>query len=75
MLQWRLFFIEGACNSLAGSLRLREAIMNAIPVSLRHAISVGLAFFIAMIGLKNAGFLLPMSQLWLRLVTFSNQRL
>ena len=34
---------------------LREAIMDAIPVVLRHAISVGLGLFIAMIGLCDAG--------------------
>ena len=36
-------------------LRVREAIVNAIPASLKASISVGIGFFIALIGLKNAG--------------------
>jgi len=32
---------------------LREAIMNAIPASLRHAIGIGIGLFIAFIGLKG----------------------
>jgi AGZA family xanthine/uracil permease-like MFS transporter len=34
---------------------LRQAIMDSIPLSLRHAISVGIGLFVAMIGLANAG--------------------
>ncbi len=34
---------------------LREAIMDAVPVSLRHAIAVGLGIFIALLGLINGG--------------------
>ena len=52
-----VIFIEGLAILLLVLCGLREAIMNAIPVSLRHAISVGLGLFIAMIGLKNAGIL------------------
>ena len=52
-----VIFIEGLAILLLVLCGLREAIMNAIPVSLRHALSVGLGLFIAMIGLKNAGIL------------------
>ena len=52
-----VIFIEGLAILLLVLCGLREAIMNAIPVSLRHAISVGLGLFIARIGLKNAGIL------------------
>lgn len=48
-------FIEGVAILLLVLCGLREAIMDAIPVSLRHAISVGLGLFIAMIGLKDGG--------------------
>ncbi len=48
-----VIFLEGAAILLLVLCGLREAIMDAIPVSLRHAISVGLGLFIAMIGLKN----------------------
>jgi AGZA family xanthine/uracil permease-like MFS transporter len=35
---------------------LRERIMNAIPMALKHAITIGIGLFITMIGLVNAGF-------------------
>ena len=50
-----VIFIEGVAILILVLCGLREAIMDAIPVSLRHAISVGLALFIAMIGLADAG--------------------
>ncbi|WP_421617178.1 NCS2 family permease [Brevibacillus sp. TJ4] len=34
---------------------IREAIVNAIPQSLKYAVSAGIGLFIAFIGLKNAG--------------------
>ncbi len=34
---------------------LRERIINAIPVALKHAVAAGIGFFIAFIGLQNAG--------------------
>ena len=48
-------FISGACFFVLTLLRVREAIVNAIPASLKASISVGIGFFIALIGLKNAG--------------------
>ncbi len=50
-----IIFIEGIAILLLVLCGLREAIMDAIPVSLRHGISIGLGLFIAMIGLKNGG--------------------
>ncbi|HET8586448.1 MAG TPA: NCS2 family permease [Candidatus Limnocylindria bacterium] len=38
---------------------LRQAIMDAIPMDLKHAISVGIGLFIAFIGLVDAGFVTP----------------
>lgn len=35
---------------------LRETIMNAIPLALKHGITIGIGAFIALIGLYNAGF-------------------
>lgn len=35
---------------------LREIVMNAIPLALKHGITIGIGMFIAMIGLVNAGF-------------------
>lgn len=48
-------FVEGVAILLLVLCGLREAIMDAIPIPLRHAISVGLGLFIAMIGLKDGG--------------------
>ena len=50
-----VIFIEGVAILILVLCGLREAIMDAIPVPLRHAISVGLGLFIAMIGLKDGG--------------------
>ena len=50
-----VIFVEGVAILILVLCGLREAIMDAIPVSLRHAISVGLGLFIAMIGLADAG--------------------
>jgi AGZA family xanthine/uracil permease-like MFS transporter len=50
-----VIFVEGAVILLLVVCGLREAIMEAIPVALRHAISVGLGIFIAMIGLHDGG--------------------
>src|SRR4030095_971817 len=38
-------------------LPIREAIVNAIPRSLKMAISAGIGFFLAIIGMKSAGFI------------------
>lgn len=35
---------------------LREMIMNAIPLALKHGITMGIGLFIALIGLYKAGF-------------------
>ncbi|WP_446042123.1 NCS2 family permease, partial [Streptomyces sp. SID1121] len=35
---------------------LREMIMNAIPLALKHAITIGIGMFVALIGLVKAGF-------------------
>lgn len=48
-------FISGLLFILISLFRLREAIVNAIPRSLKFAISVGIGLFLAIIGLKNAG--------------------
>ncbi len=47
--------IEGLIFIILTLTNLREAIVNAIPMSLRNAIGAGIGFFIAFIGLKSAG--------------------
>ena len=48
-------FIEGLIFIVLTLTSLREAIVNAIPVSLKNAIGAGIGLFIAFIGLQNAG--------------------
>lgn len=56
---WRVamavILLEGVVITALVLCGLREAIMDAVPVSLRHAIAVGLGFFIALLGLINGG--------------------
>ena len=47
--------IEGFIFILLTVTNLREAIVNAIPTSLKNAIGAGIGLFIAFIGLQNAG--------------------
>ena len=47
--------IEGVVFILLTLTNVREAIVNAIPLSLRNAIGVGIGLFIAFIGLSSAG--------------------
>ena len=46
---------EGVIFILLTIFKVREAIVNAIPLNLRYSISVGIGLFIAYIGLKNGG--------------------
>lgn len=48
-------FFEGVVFILLTFFRVREAIVNAIPLNLRYSISVGIGLFIAYIGMKNGG--------------------
>jgi len=47
--------IEGLLFILLTVSKMREAIVNAIPLNLRYAIGGGIGLFIAFIGLQNAG--------------------
>ncbi len=48
-------FIEGIIFILLTFFKVREAIINSIPMNLKHAISVGIGLYIALIGFSNAG--------------------
>ena len=47
-------FVEGLIFIVMSLTNVREAILNAIPMNLKHAVSVGIGLFIAFIGLQNA---------------------
>lgn len=48
-------FIEGLIFVVLSLTNVREAIFNAIPLTLKRGVSVGIGLFIAFIGLQNAG--------------------
>lgn len=48
-------FLEGLIFILLSFVNAREAIVNAIPMNLKNAVSVGIGLFIAFIGLQGAG--------------------
>ncbi len=58
---WRtalgIVFLSGAAFFGVSLLKVREKIIDAIPRSLKNGIAVGIGFFIAMLGLKDAGFI------------------
>ena len=48
-------FIEGLLFIVLSLTNVREAIFNAIPLTLKKGVSVGIGLFIAFIGLQNSG--------------------
>ena len=52
-------FLEGVAITILVLTGFREAIMNAIPLALKQAISVGIGLFILFIGLVSGGFVKP----------------
>ncbi|MGC9355156.1 MAG: NCS2 family permease [Mariniphaga sp.] len=48
-------FLEGILFLILTAFNIRELIVNAIPLSVKHAVSAGIGLFIAFIGLQNAG--------------------
>ncbi|GGA76189.1 NCS2 family permease [Ornithinibacillus halotolerans] len=51
-------FIAGIIFMLLSLLKIREKIINIIPLDLKHAIASGIGFFITFIGLKNGGIII-----------------
>lgn len=56
-------FLEGIVFIVLSLTNVREAIFNAIPMNLKHAVSVGIGLFIAFIGLQNAKIVVDSSTL------------
>lgn len=63
-------FIEGIIFIILSLTKVREAIFNAIPLSLKHAVSVGIGLFIAFIGLQNAGLSVDNSSTLVSIISF-----
>lgn len=51
--------VEGIIFILLSLLKVREAIFDLIPLSLKKAVSAGIGLFIALVGLRNAGIIVP----------------
>ena len=56
-------FFEGILFIILSLTNVREAIFNAIPLTLKKGVSVGIGLFIAFIGLQNAGLAVDASTL------------
>ena len=52
-------FISGIVFILLSVFKVREAIVRAIPTSLRYGVAAGIGLFLALIGLTNVGFIIP----------------
>lgn len=55
--------VEGLIFIVLSLTKVREAIFNSIPSTLKHAVSVGIGLFIAFIGLQNAHIVVDSSTL------------
>lgn len=62
-------FFEGIIFIILSLTNVREAIFNAIPMSLKNAVSVGIGLFIAFIGLQGANIVVSSSS---TLVTYQS---
>jgi len=56
-------FVEGLIFIALSLTNVREAIFNAIPLTLKRGVSVGIGLFIAFIGLQNSGLCVDSSTL------------
>lgn len=56
-------FVEGLIFIVLSLTNVREAIFNAIPLTLKRGVSVGIGLFICFIGLQNAGLAVDSSTL------------
>ncbi|MGN1119823.1 MAG: NCS2 family permease, partial [Oscillospiraceae bacterium] len=64
--------VEGVIFIVLSLTNVREAIFNAIPFSLKTAVSVGIGLFIAFIGLQNAGLSVGNSGTLVSIVSFTD---
>jgi AGZA family xanthine/uracil permease-like MFS transporter len=63
--------IEGIIFIILTMFNVREAIINCIPINIKHAVSVGIGLFIAFIGLSGAKIVVDSPA---TLVTFGSEK-
>jgi len=65
-------FVSGVIFLILAITGLREIIINAIPAGLKYAVSAGIGFFIAFIGLQNSGIIVDNPATLVGLGTFED---
>lgn len=68
-------FVEGLIFLALSLTKVREAIFNCIPMSLKTAISVGIGLFIALIAMQNAHIIVDNPATLLSLQTFNHENI
>ena len=66
-------FVEGLIFIVLSLTNVREAIFNAIPLTLKRGVSVGIGIFIAFIGLQNAGLVVNNDSTLVSIISFTEQ--
>ncbi len=67
-----IVFLSGILFILLTITGARKAIIEAIPMSLKHAIGGGIGLFIALLGFKNAGIIVSNEDTLLSIANFDN---
>ncbi|ALP89950.1 MULTISPECIES: NCS2 family permease [Clostridium] len=65
-------FVEGIIFILLSLFKVREAVVNAIPINMKHAVTAGIGLFIAFIGLTGSGFVIADDATYLALGNFAS---
>ncbi len=65
-------FLEGIIFILLTFFKIRELIVDAIPIGIKHSISAGIGLFIAFIGLHSAGIVVPSKTTMVTLGSMNN---
>lgn len=68
-------FVSGILMLIISVSGLREMIINAIPTPLKQAVGAGIGLFICLIGLKNAGIIVPNETTIMALGDFSDPKI
>ena len=63
-------FVEGIIFILMSLFKIREAVVNAIPMNMKHAVTAGIGLFIAFIGLTGSGLVVADESTYLALGDF-----
>lgn len=65
-------FVEGIIFILLSLFKIREAVVNAIPTNMKHAVTAGIGLYIAFIGLTGSKFIISDDSTYLALGDFAS---